>query len=131
MNIPGPGMQRFSRSRLRKLCSEGVSIQYGKEFVGVSCGTNGCGITAKFSDGSTFDGDLIVGADGPRSVVRDVLLGPEKAARTYLPFWNNGTTLRFDDAEKALFVRNEFVSQMAYSPDGTFIFIAGEPRPFH
>ncbi|MFF7991713.1 FAD-dependent oxidoreductase [Kitasatospora xanthocidica] len=55
----------------RRLREEGLPVRYGKRLVGVEEGP--AGVTARFADGSTADGDLLIGADGTRSVVRELI----------------------------------------------------------
>ncbi|MEU1283783.1 FAD-dependent monooxygenase [Kitasatospora sp. NPDC005856] len=55
----------------RRLREEGVPVRYGKRLVGVE--ERATGITARFADGTAADGDLLVGADGTRSVVRTLI----------------------------------------------------------
>ncbi|MBD0695512.1 FAD-dependent oxidoreductase [Streptomyces sp. CBMA123] len=55
----------------RRLREEGVPVRYGKRLVGAE--ERESGITARFEDGTTADGDLLIGADGTRSVVRTLI----------------------------------------------------------
>ncbi|MFD8337684.1 FAD-dependent oxidoreductase [Streptomyces solisilvae] len=66
---------------LRELCAErGVRIEYGKELA--SCTVGDEGATAVFTDGTTAEGDVIVGADGAHSRVRRSLF-PQSADASY------------------------------------------------
>ncbi|MFJ9442722.1 FAD-dependent oxidoreductase [Kitasatospora sp. NPDC101235] len=55
----------------RRLREEGVAVRYGKRLVGAEEGESG--VTARFEDGTTADGDLLIGTDGTRSVVRTLI----------------------------------------------------------
>jgi 2-polyprenyl-6-methoxyphenol hydroxylase-like FAD-dependent oxidoreductase len=58
--------------RLRELTvAQRVKVEYGKRLVDVENHENG--VTATFSDGTSESGDLLVGADGIRSVVRGII----------------------------------------------------------
>jgi FAD-dependent urate hydroxylase len=57
----------------------GVSIEYGKEYVGHR--RVGGGIVASFTDGSEARGALLIGADGIHSAVRRVTFPAERAPR--------------------------------------------------
>lgn len=59
---------------------------------------------AYFKNGEEVSGTAIVGSDGPRSKVREVLLG-EKAAITSMDVVHNNVAVVYNDAEKARFVR--------------------------
>ncbi|KAH8820697.1 hypothetical protein F5884DRAFT_764906 [Xylogone sp. PMI_703] len=126
MDIRGAGMRRFSRNRLRKLCTEGLEIEYGKEFVNATYSEDGSCITAHFTDGTLAEGDVLIGTDGVDSVVRTFLVGEENAPRLNAEYALIGTLVNYSDAEKARHVRNNSVSQMSWSPDGTFSFISVE-----
>ncbi|GAA4038766.1 FAD-dependent oxidoreductase [Nonomuraea soli] len=69
---PVEGHFGISRQRLRDLLKTGLDVRFGQQCVGFA------GNTAHFADGSTATGDLLVGADGTRSVIRAQLL-PEAA----------------------------------------------------
>src|SRR4029079_7363165 len=51
-------------------------IVYEKKLVGLE--RNGAGVTARFADGESAAADAVIGADGVHSLVREILLGPEK-----------------------------------------------------
>lgn len=57
--------------RLRELtAAQRIKVEYGKRLVDVR---HENGVTATFSDGSTEEGDVLVGADGIRSRVRTII----------------------------------------------------------
>jgi salicylate hydroxylase/6-hydroxynicotinate 3-monooxygenase len=51
-------------------------IAFNRKLVGLD--RNGMSIALRFADGSTVEADAVVGADGVHSIVREVLLGPER-----------------------------------------------------
>ncbi|MER5426089.1 FAD-dependent oxidoreductase, partial [Streptosporangium roseum] len=51
--------------------AQGVPTEYGKRLVGVE--ESPTRITARFADGTTATGDVLIGADGIRSTVRDLI----------------------------------------------------------
>lgn len=59
---------------LQAVESAGISVQLGKQCTGLAENANG--VEAAFSDGTTAQGDLLIGADGIRSVIRQQLFGP-------------------------------------------------------
>ena len=125
--VPTNGMIRVSRGRMRKLCCEGLNIQYGKTIIDTSYGANGTGVTAHFADGTVGQGDILVGADGARSKVREILLGTEKAKAHMLGLKFHSFLVRYDTTEKSRHVRsNHPVACLAYHPEGIFSFISGK-----
>ncbi|CAL9360361.1 FAD-dependent oxidoreductase [Streptomyces sp. enrichment culture] len=56
----------------------GIALRHGARLVSVTDGPDG--VTARFADGTTATGDLLVGADGLRSTVRRLLM-PEVRPR--------------------------------------------------
>jgi len=74
----------LKRGLLQKVLREealarGIKIHYGKRLESYDAGQ---GVTATFEDGSTADGDLLIGADGIHSRVRR-LLDPTAPAPSY------------------------------------------------
>lgn len=71
-----PPMQVVARADLHRVLSEhatsaGVPVEFGKRLVGVD--EHADGVTARFADGGTATADILVGADGIRSTVRDLI----------------------------------------------------------
>jgi 6-hydroxynicotinate 3-monooxygenase len=56
------------------------AVQLGKRLTGLD--DNGSSVTLEFADGSRTEADLVIGADGVNSCVRDILLGPEAPSYT-------------------------------------------------
>jgi 2-polyprenyl-6-methoxyphenol hydroxylase-like FAD-dependent oxidoreductase len=89
MSVPAlPGLPpscTMRRSELFRVIAEGAEAQgvrteYGKRLVSVAEGADG--VTATFADGSTATGDILIGADGIRSVVR-TLIDPKAPGPEY------------------------------------------------
>ena len=121
-----PGMIRVDRNRMRALCSEELDIHYSKALSRLKYGEGGEGITATFADGTSAEGDMVVGADGPQSAVRTELLGKEVAASKTSNLVSFMTTVNYKDAEKARHVRSgNPVFCIAYNPAGIMNFISG------
>lgn len=80
------------------------------------------GVLAMFSDGTTAYGSVILGADGPRSKVREFAMSSaEKAQVSKFPIWHHNMTVCYNDAEKARYVRDRFPTS----------FLALSPKSFH
>lgn len=120
---------RVSRSRMRSLCAEGIDVSYGKMLVDVAFGESGRGIVASFSDGTLVSGSVIVGADGPRSKVREFAMGSaQEAAVSKFPIFHTNMTVCFNDADKARHIRREFpTSYLALSNRSFHAFQSSEP----
>ncbi|KUJ18814.1 FAD/NAD(P)-binding domain-containing protein [Mollisia scopiformis] len=128
--IPRPDTINVSRKRLRRLCSEGIDVQYGKMFTGASFEEGG--VVAHFMGGESVKGDLLVGADGTRSLVREVLLGAEKATRVLCELEVITAIARYRDPEVARRVRSGHPEVcFGYHPEGMFnmIAISNVPNP--
>ena len=79
---------------------------YGFELADIKYNVDGKGVSATFINGDTVTGGVMVGSDGPRSKVREILLGAEKASTTHLDIIHANISVKYDDAEKAKFARS-------------------------
>ncbi|MFI7598973.1 FAD-dependent oxidoreductase [Actinoplanes sp. NPDC049681] len=76
-DLPGlPTSRTFPRAVLYRALldvavDEGVHVRYGKRLTSFT--DNGESVVATFADGSTAEGDVLIGADGIRSTVRGLL----------------------------------------------------------
>ncbi|MFJ2190947.1 FAD-dependent oxidoreductase [Kitasatospora sp. NPDC087861] len=70
---PGRVMRRAELYEVlqRRLRETGIEVRYGKRLVGAEEGADG--VTARFADGGTATGDLLIGTDGTRSTVRTLI----------------------------------------------------------
>ena len=106
MNAPEiPNFHRLRRSKLRNLISKDLDIRWNKRLKDIVLGQDGKSVTAVFEDGEHAVGRLIIGADGARSTVRSILLGPEFAASNRLPYSATFLQSKFT-SEQALFLRS-------------------------
>lgn len=122
-----PGMIRVDRNRMRALCSDGLEIHYSKALSGLKYGADGEGVTISFADGTSAEGDMVVGTDGPQSAVRTELLGKEVAAAKSSNLVSFMSTVNYKDAEKARHVRSgNPIFCLAYNPAGIMNFISSK-----
>lgn len=82
--IPLAHNVRLARKRLLEILSADINIKYGKRLKEVSSDRKLA--TATFEDGTLEMGNLLIGADGAHSVVRDFLVGSEDGSVVKLPF---------------------------------------------
>lgn len=113
---------RLRRSKLQALLSEGLNIHWGKTLVDTAYLEDGRGVKAIFDDGTEVTGSTLIGADGPRSSVRSLLVGPDRAEPTPIDF---ATTICFTSysRDRALFLCSEPhhpLFQVATHPDGYY-----------
>jgi len=116
--IPGlPPNQVMWRSDLYRVlhdhaAAQGVRIEYGKRLVGAD--ETADGVTARFADGTTATGDVLIGADGIRSTVRTLIdpgaPGPEHVGLLGFGGYGNhvaegtgGDAMTFANGKRAFF----------------------------
>lgn len=110
--------------------ARGVQVEYGREFVGAERTAHG--VRARFADGTTAEGDFLVGADGIHSPVRRTI-DPSAAAPRYVPVLNTGGYIPglVVDAPDREFVM-QFGTRCFFAwmrtPDGGTIWFANPPR---
>lgn len=100
-----PYFHRLRRSKLRALLVQDVDIRWNKRLKDIIYEDDGKSVTCVFEDGQHITGNLVVGADGARSTVRRLLLGPEPAMNIRLPYAASFVQARFT-REQALFLRS-------------------------
>ncbi|KAK3369272.1 putative monooxygenase [Lasiosphaeria ovina] len=109
MGVPYENGLRVPRSKMRAVAATGIEVQYGKLLTDVAFNESGDGVVATFSDGTLVPATMVIGADGPKSRVREFAMGSaEKAAVTRFSIFHTNMTVCYGDAEKALFVRKQY-----------------------
>ncbi|KEY70383.1 hypothetical protein S7711_09357 [Stachybotrys chartarum IBT 7711] len=73
--MPKVPVARVARTRLIKLLMQGIDVQFSKQLSDISWPADDR-VTAHFADGTSADGNLLIGADGGKSAVRRILCGP-------------------------------------------------------
>ncbi|GAA3083920.1 FAD-dependent oxidoreductase [Streptosporangium carneum] len=109
--------------------AHGVRLEYGKRLVGVD--ETPTGVTARFADGSTATGDVLIGADGIRSTVRK-LIDPKAPGPDHVPLLNFGAAADVSirgasDAAYFSFGKRAFLGYWA-QPDGTTAWFGNVPH---
>ena len=108
----------------------GVDIRFECRLVEATAGPGG--VHARFSDGQTATADLLIGADGIRSTVRD-LIDPHAPTARYVPVLNVGAYVPdFDTGTppgqwQMMFGTRCFFAWMA-TPQGGTVWFANPPR---
>jgi 2-polyprenyl-6-methoxyphenol hydroxylase-like FAD-dependent oxidoreductase len=111
--------------------SRGIAIEHGRRFVDARPVPGG--VVAEFADGTTATADLLVGADGIRSRVRQVI-DPEAPPARYVPVLNTGGYARTSAVDAApgefemIFGKRAFFGY-AVAPDGLVWWFANPPQP--
>ncbi|KAE8353421.1 hypothetical protein BDV28DRAFT_157040 [Aspergillus coremiiformis] len=109
VGVPYAKGLRVPRSKMRALCADGIDVQYGKNLIDVAFNETGRGVTAFFADGTAAHGSILVGADGPRSKVREFAMGSAaKASVSRFPIFHTNMTVTYNDSYKAQYVRQRF-----------------------
>ncbi|GAA3551500.1 NAD(P)/FAD-dependent oxidoreductase [Nonomuraea rosea] len=85
----GHPVVHLARSELVELLAEGVPVTFGARVEHVAPER----AEARLADGRTVRGDVLVGADGRRSVVREALWGPDRATLSSWVTWQGFTTM--------------------------------------
>lgn len=122
---------RLRRSKIRALLLEGVDVRWGKPISEISYSEDGKSLTAHFADGSQDTGSILVGADGPHSGTRSILVGEETSKCTPIDY---AATMCFNKLprDKALFLRSDPhhpLFQCAPNPSGTFAWLGLHDAP--
>ncbi|MBN9099788.1 MULTISPECIES: NAD(P)/FAD-dependent oxidoreductase [unclassified Pseudonocardia] len=131
----GTPTQMMPRAELYRVLRDeavarGASISYGRQLVDAT--TTGTRVTAAFADGGTAEGDLLIGCDGIRSRVRQII-DPAAPAARYVPVLNiggvvSGVPVNAPVGEfQMVFGKRCFWAYVAV-PDGRVAWFANPPR---
>jgi 2-polyprenyl-6-methoxyphenol hydroxylase-like FAD-dependent oxidoreductase len=82
--------------------------------------------TAIFEDGTREVGNLLIGAEGAHSKVRNFLLGPDKAALKMCPIVSSGTIAKLPADAALEFKKLHPRYIIAFHPNGSFVWIGGK-----
>jgi FAD-dependent urate hydroxylase len=107
----------------------GVRIEHGKKLVGAATGPGR--VTARFADGSSASGDVLIGADGLRSAVR-ALIDPAASGPRYTGMGNVGGFTRTpgiepDGGDYRMIWGKRCFFGYTVSPDGEVWWFANPP----
>jgi 2-polyprenyl-6-methoxyphenol hydroxylase-like FAD-dependent oxidoreductase len=123
---------RLYRALHQQAAARGVRVEYGRRLIDAQV-TPG-GVTARFADGATAAGDLLVGADGVHSVTRR-LIDPAAPGPRYVGLVNFGGYTPDSAAGVAepgvwhmIFGRQAFFGYVT-DPAGGTVWFANVPRP--
>ena len=89
---------------IREAVPPGVDLRYGRTVLAVGQGR--ASVTAMLDDGASLEADLLIGADGIHSVIRELVFGPEPEFLHYLGFHVGAYSFR--DPEVASLVGDRF-----------------------
>ncbi|TVY42224.1 FAD-dependent monooxygenase [Lachnellula subtilissima] len=127
--LPSPDFHRLRRSKLRALLCKGLDIRWNKRLKDIVFEHDGSRVTAVFEDGEQITGRLIIGADGSRSTVRELILSPDLAAPLRLPYVSTFVQAKYT-REQALFLRSFHPLYIAaIHPDNMFAFFGLQDAP--
>ncbi|KAF1986212.1 FAD/NAD(P)-binding domain-containing protein [Aulographum hederae CBS 113979] len=119
---------RLRRSKLRALLAKDVDVRYSKKLSKIEYADDGSSVTAEFEDGTSETGRIVVGADGAKSQVRNLLFG-ERAAPERIPFSATFVQAKFS-REQALHLRRQHKLYLAgIHPAGLFAFFGMQDAP--
>jgi 2-polyprenyl-6-methoxyphenol hydroxylase-like FAD-dependent oxidoreductase len=98
--------------------------QYGKDLTDVAFTKSKNGVIALFSDSIIVHGSIVLGADGPRSKVREFAMSrKERAQVSKFPICHHNMTVCYGDVDKARYLRQQFpTSYLALSQRSFYAF---------
>jgi 2-polyprenyl-6-methoxyphenol hydroxylase-like FAD-dependent oxidoreductase len=118
--FPIPKAKEMNIRKLRILLAESLDVQYGRKFSHYEMVENG-GVNVFFEDGSSEQGDIVIGVDGAGSKVRQCLID-RGATQETLPF----ALMNFNASytrEQALYIKERLhpLVDIAIHPAGHYI----------
>lgn len=119
--VPIPYNIRLARKRFLRVISQDLDVQYGKVLDSVS--SDGEKATATFTDGTSATGDLLIGAEGAHSTVREFLVGTDKSEPKPLPLVASATISRLPASAVSRFKTYASRLMVIFHPSGYFNWI--------
>ncbi|RYN15647.1 hypothetical protein AA0115_g12909 [Alternaria tenuissima] len=118
--FPIPKAREINIRRLRMLLAERLNVNYGKSFSYFEMKDDG-GVKVHFEDGSSDEGDIVIGVDGAMSKVRRCLI-PKEGNMDTLPFALMNFNASYT-AEQAQFIKDRLhpLVDIAIHPAGHYI----------
>ncbi|PMD32036.1 FAD/NAD(P)-binding domain-containing protein [Hyaloscypha variabilis F] len=124
-NLPAPWSLRIHRRRWLKMLADGIDIQFGKKLESIERGEES--VTITFTDGTKATGNLLIGAEGAHSVVREYLFGAEEAALIPSPVVASVTICKIS-REASLKLRALHPRYIiTFHPNGVFTWMSKDP----
>ena len=105
LKLPADRFYRLRRSAFRLLLGEGLDVHYNARLLDIAYSSDGDYVSARFEDGTTATGCMLIGADGSSSAVRATLLPPQHTTQERIPFVSTFVQSTFT-REQALFLRS-------------------------
>ncbi|KAK3389565.1 putative monooxygenase [Podospora didyma] len=125
-------VRRVSRTRLRQVCSKGIDIRWGKQLKTLELDLTPDGdATLVFDDGEAVKVDLVIGADGSHSAVRQWLLGAEASKPSDSGKVIGSGIFKYDTGAQAKIIRMDHpICVIAPTADGAiFSAVQNVPDP--
>jgi hypothetical protein len=119
--------RRMSRRRLRDVCSKGLDIKWGTRVVDLRMEESGP-VSLVLENGGLAEADLVIGADGSSSRIRQWLVG-EEVGRSIATDWTIGSgIIKYDaDQARAMLALSEICS-VSTGPNGMIVVAGGWPE---
>ncbi|MWB97812.1 FAD-dependent monooxygenase [Agromyces seonyuensis] len=122
----------LSAALMAEAAHRGVDVRHGARAVAAETADSGAAVV--LADGTRVEGDIVIGADGIRSIVRTAI-DPQAAAARYVGLANFGGVTRGGAASAGLdleawtfvFGRRAFFGGLP-TPDGDVVWFVNEPR---
>jgi len=114
--------RRMSRTRMRKVCAEGLDIiKWGTKVVDLQMDETGP-VTLVMEDGKQATADLVIGTDGSSSMIRQWLLGKELGT-TKSSEWAIGSgIIKYTAEQTATIMKPSEICACSTGPDGLVLY---------
>lgn len=121
--LPTPNLLRLRKREFCRVLEQGLDIHYNKRLVSIKHDPTSGAVTATFADGSSHTAPFLIGTDGSHSVVREYLVGHDKAQVLTAPIMVACAHCRLPPAQIEEFFTLTDRTAIAYSPSGRFAWL--------